>query len=230
MIKAVLWDLDNTVLNFTAAERASIRHTFEVFNLGECTDAMLDDYALINNKHWEMLERKEKPLEAVLVDRYAEFLEKYGHDPQLAAAFNAEYEPHIPDTIVFMPHAEETLKALKGKVILVCATNGVQAVQEKRLKASGLDKLFDYVFISSAMGAGKPSKEYFDMVMEGIGISCRDELLMVGDSLTSDMLGAFNAGIKKCLYNPKHKAVKADFPIEYEISDLSEVPGIAKGV
>ena len=230
MIKAILWDLDNTVLNFTAAERASIRRAFGVFKLGECTDAMLDDYALINNKHWEMLERKEKKLEDVLVDRYAEFLEKYGHDPKLAAAFNAEYEPHIPDTIVFMPHAEETLKALKGRVLLICATNGVQAVQEKRLMASGLDKLFDYVFISSAMGVGKPSAEYFERIFDEIGICDREELLMVGDSLTSDMLGAYNAGIKKCLYNPKHKAVKTDFPIEYEIDDLSEVIKLAETV
>ena len=228
MIKEILFDLDNTVLDFTAAERASIRRAFGVFSLGECTDEMLDDYSIINNKHWEMLERREKKLEEVLVDRYAEFLLKYGFNPELAEKFNDEYETHIPDTIIFMPGAEELLKNLKGRVILCCATNGVKAVQEKRLKTSGLDKIFDYVFISSAMGVGKPSKEYFDRIFAETGIVNRDEALMVGDSLTSDMLGAYNAGIKKCLYNPKHRTVKADFPIEYETDNLMQLPEIAQ--
>lgn len=230
MIKAILWDLDNTVLDFTAAERASLRRAYSVYGFGECTDGMLEDYARINTLQWEMLERGEKELKDVLVDRFKIFLEKYGHNPELGQEFNSEYECHIGDIIAFIPHSLETLMALNGKVIQCCATNGVLAVQERRLRESGLDMIFDRVFISSAMGVGKPLKEYFERIFAELdsvvpGIQPH-EMLMVGDSLTSDMRGASNAGIPKCFFNPKGKPVNVDFDIEYTIRDISEVEEI----
>lgn len=226
MIKTILWDLDNTVLDFTAAERASLKRAWALFGFGECSDEMAEDYARINVAQWEMLERGEKSLENVLVDRFAVFLEKYGRDPKLGSEFTQEYEAHIGDTLVFIPNAKETLEALKGKVIQCCATNGVKAVQERRLRESGLDRIFDKIFISTAMGAAKPSREYYDMILRELDGLSRDEVLMVGDSLTSDMLGAANAGIPKCFFNRKHTAVKTDLSIECIIDDISEVPGV----
>ena len=228
MIKAVLWDLDNTVLDFTAAERASLKRAYALFGFGECSDEMADDYARINAMQWEMLERGEKQLKDVLVDRYRVFLEKYGHDSALAGEFTKEYEAHIPDTLVFIPGALETLKALKGKVIQCCATNGVLAVQEQRLKESGLADIFDRIYISSAMGVSKPAKEYFVRILDDLAGIKTDEVLMVGDSLTSDMKGAANAGIPKCFFNRRRKEVRADFEIEYMIEDISEVMSIVE--
>ena len=230
MIKAILWDLDNTILDFTAAERASLKRAWALYGFGECSDEMLKDYARINVAQWEMLERGEKSLEDVLVDRFAVFLGKYGRDPKLGSEFTQEYESHIADTLVFIPNARETLEALKGKVTLCCATNGVKAVQERRLRESGLDRIFDKIFISTAMGAAKPSREYFDMILRELDGLSHEEVLMVGDSLTSDMKGAANTGIPKCLFNPGHKAVNVDFTIEYMIEDIAEVPALLERI
>lgn len=226
MIKAVLWDLDNTVLNFTAAERASLRRALKVLGYGECSDGMLEEYARVNIRHWEALERGEKTQAQVLADRFREFLGMYGFDPSGAEALNAEYEPHIPDTIVFIPGALETLKQLKGKVIQCCATNGAASVQRRRLRESGLGEIFDHVFISEEMGAKKPDREYFDMVLAELKDIKREEILMVGDSLTSDMRGAANAGIKKCWYNPARKSGNVPFEIEYEVENPGEIADI----
>ena len=110
-IRALLWDVDGTLLDFGASERAGIRQTFASFGLGPCTDEMLADYDRINNKYWEMLERRECTKRQTMVWRFVEFFERYGLTADVEA-FNDEYQRRLPDTIVFRPNAWETLTAL----------------------------------------------------------------------------------------------------------------------
>lgn len=226
MIKVVLWDIDGTLLDFLAAERAAIRKCFEIFGLGECTDAMLEDYSEINVRHWEMLERNERTKPEILVGRFAEFFEKYGLDMSCVAAFNEEYQVRLGDTIVFQPGAEETLRALRGRVIQGAVTNGTRIAQERKLANSGMDKLFDYVFISELVGAEKPNRSFFDRVFAAIGDYAPREVMIVGDSLTSDIRGGNNAGIVTCWYNPQGKPNDQGAAVDYEIRRVDQVPGL----
>ena len=164
MIRAMLWDIDNTLLNFDIAEKEALRIGFKEFGLGEFTDEMLDEYM-------------------------------------------------------------NTKKAQTGK-----------------LKNSGFDKLFDLFFISEEIGAEKPSKKFFDVCIDGVdkwlienemtlpysrgkylGRINRNEIIMIGDSLTSDMKGANNAGIRSCWYNPDRHPVNQDVSVDMYITDLHEV-------
>ena len=116
MIKTILWDVDGTLLDFDAAEKAAIRALFSEYALGQCTEGMLARYSEINAIWWQRLERKEITRKEVLVGRFEQFFEEYGIDTRIAAEFNEKYQPRLGETIVFRDDSPEIIKALKGNV------------------------------------------------------------------------------------------------------------------
>ena len=223
MIRTVLWDVDGTLLDFDAAERAAIRTLFSEFGLGECTDEMLKRYAVINTGFWQRLERGELTKPQILVGRFEQFFREYGIDPAIAPAFNERYQLTLGDTIVFRDDSRNIVKALKGRVKQYVVSNGTVAAQTKKLDRSKLGELMDGVFLSEQLGAEKPSAAFFENVFSELCIDDRSEVLIVGDSLTSDIRGGMNAGILTCWYNPDKKPVPEGYRIDYVISDLHEI-------
>lgn len=223
MIKTILWDIDGTILNFLAAEKEAIKSCFKILEMGNCTDDMIEVYSKINVKYWEALERGEMTKPEILVGRFREFFECYGLDTSKAEAFNAEYQVRLGDTICFNKNALETVKSLKGRVEQYIVTNGTKVAQTRKLKNSGLDELVDGVFISEDLGIEKPGKGFFDIVFDTIGKRRRDEAIIIGDSLTSDIKGGNNAGILTCWYNPGHKPVTGGVSVDYEIDDIGDL-------
>ena len=223
MIRAVLWDVDGTLLDFLAAEKAAVRAGFARHGLGECTDEMIEEYSRINVRYWQALERGEMTKPEILVGRFREFFALHGIDPDIAPAFNGEYQLDLGDTIVFQPGAEETVKALKGRVLQCAVTNGTKTAQQRKLARSGLDALLDAVFISEDLGVEKPHPGFFDRVFAAIGDIPRQETLIVGDSLTSDIRGGVNAGIRTAWYNPAGRALPEEVRVDYDIRSLDEV-------
>ncbi len=233
MIRALLWDVDGTLLNFKAAEKAAIRTLFAEYGFGDCTDAMLATYAEINDAYWKKLERGEMEKPQILVRRFEDFFSVIGVDPGLSAGFNKKYQLALGDTIVFCDEADQIVADLKGRIPQYGASNGTLAAQTKKLERSGLDQLLDGAFISDRIGFEKPDARFFIPVFERLeadvpGIR-KDEILIVGDSLTSDIQGGVNAGIRTCWYHPEVAAgaavdETAERPcIDYEIRDLHEI-------
>ena len=227
MFEVILWDVDGTLLDFIASQRDSLFNCFELFGFGKCTEEMHLRYSAINISLWEMLERGERTKAQILTERFRRFFAEVGLPVDQAEAFNAEYEKRLPDTIRFFPHAIETLEALKGKVIQCSVTNGTKSVQERKMNETPLGILFDRLFISEAVGAEKPDPRFFDIVFQTLGNIPKDRILIVGDSLTSDILGGLRAGIHTCWYNPDAKKGREDIRPEYEIRDLAEVLSLA---
>ncbi|MBQ7863398.1 MAG: YjjG family noncanonical pyrimidine nucleotidase [Lachnospiraceae bacterium] len=228
MFKVILWDVDATLLNFEKAEEAGIRGCFEKYNLGECTDEMLENYKVINRGYWQAMERGEIEKPVLLVKRFEDFLNAYGLDSSVAAGFNELYQILLGETVVFYENALETVQALKGKVLQCAVTNGTKVAQDGKLRNSGLDKEFDHVFISEVVGIEKPNKGFFDAVFAEIGSFDKGEVLIVGDSLTSDIQGGVNAGIKTCWFNPKGVENTSKLKPDYVIKDIGEVSEIVK--
>lgn len=226
MYKYLLWDIDGTVLDFLASEAYAIRTLFRKYNLGECSEEMLQLYSAINVKYWQKLERNELTKPEILVGRFREFFEIIGADTSIAESFNKEYQVTLGDCVVFMDKAEEILLSQKGKYTLVAVTNGTKVAQEKKLRLSGLDKIFDGIFISEIVGAEKPNKAYFDFVFEKMGITDKREVLLIGDSLTSDMKGGDAIGIDTCWFNPTHAPNTLGVAVTYEIESLSALENI----
>lgn len=223
MYKYILWDVDGTILDFIKAEANAIKSLFKKYNLGECTDAMIKDYSAINAKYWKMLEKNEITKPQVLMGRFIEFFESRGIDTSIAESFNRDYQLALGDTIEFCPHAMETLLSQKGQYTLVAVTNGTKIAQDKKLRLSGLHKVFDYIFISEDVGFEKPNVEYFDYVFSHIGLKDKREAIIIGDSLTGDMRGGNNAGIDTCWYNPNGNTNDLGIKVTYETDHLSKI-------
>lgn len=226
MIKTLLWDVDGTLLDFGKAEEYGIRKCFEIFDLGECTDEMLSRYSAINRKYWEMLERGELTKPQVLRGRFEEFFKTEGIEFDKIDDFNLEYQYRLGDKVFFCDNGLETVKALKGKVKQYAVTNGTYVAQNRKLSQSGLDKIFDGIFISDKIGYEKPSIEFFNAVSKEIGELNHEEVMIIGDSLTSDIRGGNNADILCCWYNPDGAENKSNLKIDYEITDIAQVLNI----
>ena len=224
-IKAILWDVDGTLLDFLAAEREAIRSCFESFGLGECPDDMIQRYSEINVRYWKRLEYGEITRDEVLLGRFVEFFAKEGIETD-AVAFNNEYQVRLGDTIVFIDGSYGLVKRLRERVKQYAVTNGSLAAQKRKLTRSGLIELFDGVFISEEVGYDKPRPEFFQHVFAKIPPFAKDEMLIVGDSLTGDMRGGNNAGVKCCWYNPHHAENDAGVRIDYVIDRLANLEEI----
>ena len=228
MIKVILWDIDATILDFLAAEEAAIRFCFHKHGLGECSDEMLARYSVINRRYWEMLERGEMSKAEILVNRFKEFFASEGIVTDCAEEFNASYQVALGDTICFRDNGYELVEKLKESYKQYVVTNGTYIAQERKLRKSGIGELVEEAFISDLVGYEKPAIEFFGHVFEKIGHYEKDEVIIVGDSLTSDMKGGNNAGILCCWYNPNHLENNKDVRIDYEIDHLWQLEEILK--
>lgn len=222
-VKAILWDVDGTLLDFAAAEKAAIQKLFGEFGLGECTDGMVARYSAINDAYWKRLERGEITKAEVLVGRYRDFFSEIGVDPSLAETFNARYQIALGDTVVYRDDSLNLVKSLHGKVKQYVVSNGTVVAQTRKLERSGLGRWMDGIFLSEQLGAEKPSPRFFEQVFAALPDIPKEDMLIVGDSLTSDMQGGLNAGVPTCWYNPQSLPRPADMAIAFEIQNLQQI-------
>lgn len=224
-ITTVLWDVDGTLLDFIAAEKAAIRKLFREYDLGECTDEMLARYSKINRSYWVKLENGEMTKPEILTGRFRDFFVSEGLDPSIASEFNEKYQDRLgdADSIVYCDDSLNLLRSLRGKIRQYAVSNGTIAAQTKKLKLSGLGELMDGIFLSEQLGYEKPNIEFFNQVFDALGPVDRSKVLIVGDSLTSDIRGGNNAGIPTCWYNPHGLSAGPAYQIDYEIKDLHEI-------
>ena len=224
--KYLLWDIDGTIINFELAERAAIRSLFDRFKLGDCSDEMLMCYSQINKKYWQLLESGKIKKDKMLVERFIEFFSYKGINADIAAEFNREYQIALCDTIVFNDDAIDIIKHQKKTCKIIIVTNGTEVVQEKKLESSGLNDIVDNVFISELVGFEKPNIKFFEKVILEVGIKELKEVLIIGDSLTSDIQGGHNIGIDTCWYNPKNEENTTLLSPTYTIRNLHELENI----
>ena len=229
MIKYLFLDLDNTILDFTKAESIAIRKTMAVYGL-EPTDALAARYSEVNDRHWKALERGEMTRDQVVVGRFAAFFGEQGIAVD-AAAVAKTYETLLSQGHYFLPGAEEAVKEkLFGKYKLYLASNGTAVVQKGRMTSADLYPYFEESFVSQELGHNKPSLEYFQAAFARIPGFDPKECLMVGDSLTSDILGGKRAGLRTVWVNPHHKTAPEDLKPDYEIENLADLPALLEEI
>ena len=216
MIEFLFLDLDDTILDFRKAEYVAIGKTIGDFGV-EPTDEVRKLYHEINKWHWEQLELGTLTREEVLVNRFGVLFEKLGKTVDAVACARA-YEKNLSQGHWFLPGAEEAVDALSKKYRLFLASNGTASVQKGRMTSANLYRFFETVFVSQEIGHNKPSKAYFDACFSTISGFDKEKAMIVGDSLSSDIKGGINAGIKTVWVNPDHKdcgEIKPDYEIEY---------------
>lgn len=223
MIKYILWDIDSTLLNFELAEKISIENGFKLFKLGQFSEELFKDYKAINRKYWRKLEKGEITKKEVLIGRYQEFFGKYGFDTSICSEFNDYYQNSLASLAVYNEFAEGIVKDFKATYKQFAVTNGTKIAQRGKLKKSGLDQLLDGIFISEEVGFEKPALEFFQKVFYHTKDYEKESYIIIGDSLTSDIQGGKNAGIKTCWFNPNKEENKSDLKPDYTIKSLSQL-------
>ncbi len=224
MIKFVLLDIDDTLLDFGKAEYAAVFRTFTELGLAP-TDEMIRRYSEINDAQWKLLEQGKTERNAALVQRFKLLFDEYGVTASPEKAQD-RYEYLLGIGHWFIDGAPELLSALYGKYKLYIVSNGTATVQDSRIESAGIGKYFEDIFISERLGADKPSKEFFELCFARIPDFNKNEAIILGDRLSSDILGGINAGVRTCWFNPNGLPKDPDIRPDYEIRRLSDFPQI----
>lgn len=224
----LLWDIDGTLMDFKKAEAMALSQSLCDVDVRP-TEELIEAYSKINLSYWKRLERGEITKEQVLIGRFEEFLERFSIDAD-PSEFLESYEDNLGHAWFIQDDSLELCKNLKDLgVAQYVVTNGWLQVQKTKLRESGFDQVMDGSFISDEFGVPKPKKEFFEACFERIfGTDTPDEaqlasVLIIGDSLTSDMQGGINAGIDRCWYRHPGESNTENIPVTYEIENLSEI-------
>ena len=227
MVEFLFIDLDDTILDFKKAEHVAVKKTLADFGV-EPTEAVCSRYSIINQWHWEAMERKEMTRQQVLVGRFAVLFQELGVDVDPAEC-SQQYTKNLSIGHYFLPGAREAVEALSKKYKLYMTSNGTAWVQRSRLESADIEKFFLDIFISQEIGYNKPVPEYFAGCFAKIPDFDPAKAMIVGDSLSSDILGGKNAGIATCWVNPKHKSA-GDIVPDYEIEDLTQLENLLEHI
>ncbi len=222
-MKLIFIDVDNTLLDYDAYTEKTLRDGFKRFDLGEFNQHVIDTFHKENDLLWREIEKGILTFEELQKIRFNKVFAalNISFDGEV---FEAYYREELFSSAIPISHSYEMLEYLKKKgYILAVASNGPYKQQLNRLEIGKMKDYFSYFFISENLGFAKPAKEFFDKAINEIkeDIS-REEMLIIGDSLTSDMAGGKNAGIKTCLYNKK-KVELTNVKVDFVLNDLADI-------
>lgn len=225
MIKTVLFDLDDTILDFKKSERIAITKTFEKFGI-DASEENLAKYSKYNISQWKRLERGEIDREEVKVNRFKLLFDDINVNLSPKAA-TCDYEENLAHGHYFINGAKEMLESIYKDYDLYIVSNGAKKVQEGRMSTADISQCFKGIFISEVIGYEKPSVSFFEEVFKKIGNVNKTETIIIGDSLTSDIQGGKNANIKTVWFNPNGIDCNGIIP-DYQISNLTEIKPLLK--
>ena len=230
MIKAILFDIDNTLLDFDSYVKQSMKEGFSEFGIGEYTEESYEIFEKINTEFWHRIELGTLTYDELLLTRWNTVFSALGLQGD-GVAFEKYFKGRLFNNAIPIKGANEILDHLKGRYILAVASNGPLAQQENRLRIAGMDGYFSKLFVSESIGHSKPSKQFFEHCLRELNVGkdeaiLPEEILMIGDSLTSDILGASEFGIATCFFDKRGNNDTGQLSPDYVISELSELKKI----
>ncbi len=218
----IFWDVDDTLLDFSYSQGFAISMCFQSIGR-EINGEMIKRYAQLNDGYWKRLERGENTRAELLTGRVITLFQEYGIQNVDVEAFRAEYQEALGSVYCYCDNSLEICRALKGRVAQYVVTNGVAATQRNKLKLAGFLDIMDGLFISDEIGAPKPERAFFDFCIGAVRERDRSRILLVGDSLSSDIKGGVLAGIATCWYRQEGTPNVSGYKPDYEISSLHEL-------
>lgn len=224
-IKAVLLDVDNTILDFHICAKEAMKATFEKWKL-PFKEEMFAVFTVQNDILWEKIERKELTREELYKIRWKgifETLEIVGADP---VAFDVDFRKNIEESAEPVEGAHALLEYLSGKYILCIASNAAHRRQTKRLTKAGMLPYVRHLFSSEKIGHSKPEKAFFDACLATIGGISPSEVVVIGDSLTADIAGGVGSGMKTIWFNYNHVPTPSNLAADHVVDSLFDIQKI----
>lgn len=222
----IFFDIDDTLFDFTKSEQEAFNKVFDKYNLFNSLKLYKKSYQEISKVLWRDLENGKMSLVELGSERFRRlFLE---HELEIdAVVFNQDYLGFLGEQTQLVQGAEKVISDLSHKRLAII-TNGYTDVQTSRINNSPLEGTFEHMIISESTGFQKPQTGIFDYAFNKLQITNKSNVLMVGDSLTSDIQGGINYGIDTCWFNPKYKENNTSLKPTYEINKLESLLEIIK--
>ena len=221
MIKAVLMDIDNTLLDFNECAKYAMRCSFGERGL-EYTERVAQTFFKINTMLWNDIEKGILDKEGLYKVRWKYIFRELGINTD-GEEFEKYFLKYLSRSFSTVEGAHDILKYLSGKYLLSAASNGPQFEQDNRLKNAGIYDYFQSVFTSEAVGYPKPKKEFFMICLEKMGNLLPSETIMVGDSLNADIVGAKNCGIVTCWFDYEQINCPPPSCADYTVNSLAQL-------
>lgn len=230
MPKVIFIDIDDTILSFQGYVREAMISGFQAFGIGPFEESMFSVFHEINSKLWHRLEEGTLTFEELKRIRWNLIFTALGFEAD-GVKFEEYFRDRLFDSAIPETGAMELLEYLKGKYVLCAASNGPFLQQKNRLRVGGMLDFFSHLFISEEIGYAKPSPEFFQVCMERLHAKSDGKLLprdvmIIGDSLSSDIAGGIAFGLQTLYYNPKKKPVPSEIRPDYMVNTLSEIKNI----
>ncbi len=219
--KWLLFDADDTLFDYNKAESSALNKTFEEKGLC-CTEACHSGYRKINFRLFSELEKGLISSGILRVKRFELLFREF--DIHLSAEeFSKRYLHNLADNSILIEGVLPVIRKLSPFYRMLIVTNGIADVQRPRLERSEIIKYFEGIMISEEIGYAKPASEFFDAVFKRMDNPSKKDVMIIGDSLTSDMAGGINYGIDTCWFNLNSIKNENNLKITHEINEPGEL-------
>lgn len=219
--KLLLFDADETLFDFKKALAVSLSKSLELYGL-ECNQGTIQTYDDINEKYWRLYESGKVTGEQLQVERFKDLFKELNFDCD-PKGFAGKYLENLALCHYLLEGAEEFCAELSKHYKMAVVTNCIASMQRQRIEQSLICGYFEYIFISFEVGYRKPDARFFDYALNFYPDIKRENVLIIGDSLTADIKGGNNAGIATCWINRSGSKASSDYKIDYEASNYEEL-------
>lgn len=225
MYTLILIDADDTLFDFSLTERIAVEKTFRGMDAGVPYDELVAEYHRINKILWKEVELGTMDTKRLRSERFRRLFDGLGL-PYSPVEYGERYIGYLSEGITLLEGAEELCRSWSARCPLVIVTNGIADVQRARIEHSALRPYISGLIISEEVGASKPDARMFEAAFASVGRTDKENVVMIGDSLTSDIQGGMNFGIDTCWYNPKGMPNTLEKEPTYQVKALNELKAI----
>lgn len=223
--KLLLFDADETLFDFKKSERYAFMKLLDNLKINFDKEECMKIYNEINVKIWKELEERKITSENLKIERFNRLFKRLSIDRD-AAECSKLYMTYLAEGSFIYKESFEILDYLKERYRLAIITNGLLDVQNKRIRESDIGHYFEDIIISDEIKIAKPDAKIFKHTLQKLNFTDKSKVLMIGDSLTSDMRGGINAGIDTCWLNVEERDKPNDMNITYIINNILELKNI----
>ncbi|WP_352420160.1 YjjG family noncanonical pyrimidine nucleotidase [Proteiniborus sp.] len=220
--EVIIFDADETLFDFRKSESVAFGNTMLEFNIEYDENHHLKIYSDINTAIWKEFEDGLITQEELKVERFKRLSGKLNVELD-EIEFSKSYMKHLSNASFLYDNSANLVESLHKDYKLSIITNGLKDVQDNRIRKSSIAKYFEDIVISEEVRVAKPDPRIFELALNNINCTDKSKVLVVGDSLTSDMQGGINFGIDTCWFNPNRIENKTEIKPIYEITNLMEL-------
>lgn len=228
LYNCVLLDFDETLVSFKESEAISITKVYNKYGI-PATEENIQLYHEENERLWREFEKGNIKKKDIQKNRFNKVVEVFGLKNNMADQMNRDYVNYLKNSAILFDGAIEFLEDIEDHVTIAIVTNGIESVQQNRLKLSRVIDFVDGVFTSEKSGYNKPDKRIFLNALKTLGIENYKKVIVVGDNLQSDIKGGINAGLDTCWVNFENAENTTNITPKYIARDFTELKNIILG-